>query len=95
MKVILCYQEFPPSGDVVKLAKEEVIMQNHRGTAPKSASHVPGLVAGLAPPPATIPFKYSKGTLGTFGLTPDPVAFGWPPERALILAISRILSFSF
>jgi len=77
------------------LAKKEVIMQNHRGATPKSASHTPGLAAGLAPPPATFPFKYSKGTLGTFGLTPDPAAFECPPESALILAISRILSFSF
>jgi hypothetical protein len=41
-----------------------------------------------------LPFKYSEGTLGTFGLTPEPVAFEWLLERALILAMSRILSFS-
>jgi hypothetical protein len=51
-------------------------------------------VAGLVPLVATLPFRYSSGTLGTFGLTPEPVVFEWPLESALILAMSRIRSFS-
>lgn len=65
-----------PPRDTVELASKRVAhARTSNEIQQKSVSHIPGLATGLAPLAAAPPFKYSEGTLGTLGLTPELEVF--------------------